>query len=329
VGLHLELPGGRGQRRVREVTQPEVGIEVAPIVVAAGGGAPVGDGVRHRGQGEVRHALGQCNRPHRVICLIDDDCPVAVWMTVGGHPRRTVDRSDLRPRVRRQRRRVERRIFNGVAHVEHLRLAERFDVDEGTTVKEPELAMQRIRHAVGHVHVLVTETHIELQCLHDRRHVVALNAHHLTHAIGIDRAHAHPLVDVHRRAGVLVQAATHGERHPQRLHAMETAEHVVVRNRQQLRTRQRVEVCKPSSHDHLPPPPTETSHHADCPYRNTAEFSATTVEDTCCSAPRQKGGQWVRSASRAASSSFSAASRADGAIARSRWSMRAASPAPS
>ena len=55
--------------------------------------------------------------------------------------------------------------------------------------------MPRVVHLVLHVHILVNETDVELQRLHDRGHVVAGDAHQRAHAMGVDGARAHPQID--------------------------------------------------------------------------------------------------------------------------------------
>ena len=102
-----------------------------------------------------------------------------------------MNRTDSRARIRRVGSCIERRVFDRVAHADNSRLAEGLDVEEGAAVFEPELSVQRVVHLVVHVHVLVNETDVELQRLHDRRHIVAFNPHEAPHAMRVDRARAH------------------------------------------------------------------------------------------------------------------------------------------
>ena len=86
-------------------------------------------------------------------------------------------------------------IFDVVTHPDHTLLAERLGVEQRAAVVEPELAVLVVAHGVRHVHVLMHKTHVELQRLHDRGDVVALDAHECAHAVRIDGARAHPEVD--------------------------------------------------------------------------------------------------------------------------------------
>lgn len=133
--------------------------------------------------------------PDRLVGRIDLDRPVAVRMTIGGRARRTVDRADPRAGIRGQRSGVERGVFDVVTHPDHAFLTERLGVEKRAAVVEPELAVLVVAHGVRHVHVLMHEPDVELERLHDRGHVVALDAHERAHAVRVDRARTHPQID--------------------------------------------------------------------------------------------------------------------------------------
>ena len=60
---------------------------------------------------------------------------------------------------------------------------------------EPELPVLLVDQLVRDRHVLVDEADIELERLHDRRDVVALDPHEPTRAGRVDRTRPHPQID--------------------------------------------------------------------------------------------------------------------------------------
>jgi hypothetical protein len=108
---------------------------------------------------------------------------------------RAVDRTHLRARVGRNRRRVEGRVFDGVAHAEDIIVTHRLDVEQRAAVVEMELAMPAIVNRVAEVHELRRRPDVELQALENRWDVDTFIVQRPLHASGVDRAGAGPLLD--------------------------------------------------------------------------------------------------------------------------------------
>ena len=90
---------------------------------------------------------------------------------------------------------VERRVLDVVAHAADVVLAHRLDVEQRAAVVEMELAVPAVVHGVAEVHELRRGADVELQALEDGDDVDALVLQRLLHALGVDRAGAHPLLD--------------------------------------------------------------------------------------------------------------------------------------
>jgi hypothetical protein len=195
VHLLLELPRHRHERPVREVGEPEPGVERALVVGRAARLAVLRTLVRRRRQREVPDPERVLGRADGLVVRVDRDRPVAVRMAVGRDARRPVDGPDARPRVRGEGGGVEGWVLDVVAHADDAALAVRFDVHERAAVVQPELAVVLVDDLVGDAHVLVHEADVELERLHDRSHVVAFDAHQAPHAGRVRGARAQPLVD--------------------------------------------------------------------------------------------------------------------------------------
>ena len=193
--LELELTRRRGECTLGEIGEPERRIEGRHVILLSAGLDVVGSWVGHGRQRQRRDGLGERHGADRLLTVVDGDRPVAVRVPVGGAPGRPVDGPDPRPWVRRERRRVERRVLDRVAHPDHALLAVRLRVEQRAAVLEPELGVVVVDDRVPDVHVLVHEADVELQRLHDGVDPVALDAHEAAHATRVDRAGAHPLVD--------------------------------------------------------------------------------------------------------------------------------------
>jgi hypothetical protein len=144
-----------------------------------------------------------------------------------------MNRTDTRARVRRVCRRIERRVFDRVAHADDPRLAEGLDVEESAAMLEPEFSVHRVVHLVVHVHVLVDETDVELECLHDGGNVITFDPHEAPHAVRVHRARSHPQID--RDLVEIVEGSAGDECLRQRRLVREHAQqHVFVHDGQQL-----------------------------------------------------------------------------------------------
>ena len=90
----------------------------------------------------------------------------------------------LRARIGRHRGGVERRVFDGVAHAEHVVVAHRFHVEQRAAVVQLEFAVPAVVDGVAEVHELRRRADVELHALEDGGHVVALEAQRPLHALG-------------------------------------------------------------------------------------------------------------------------------------------------
>jgi hypothetical protein len=113
-------------------------------------------------------------------------------------------------RIRRDRRRVERRVLDRVAHREDGGLAVRLDLEQCAAALEPEEAARRALELVADVHVLMCEADVELEVSHDGPDVVAFETHRALHALGVDRARAHPLLDRDGLSRLRTEPHVHG-----------------------------------------------------------------------------------------------------------------------
>ena len=230
MGLHRELArDGATSVASEQSASAEVGVELALVAVAGRAAARSSSDASGSSAiccGEARRA-----RPGRWRDRYRSSSDSAAC----GRPERAAAGGSAGSArgVRRVRGRVERRVLDRVAHPDHALVAVRLDVDQRAAVLEPELAVQRIVHLVVHVHVLVHEADVELQRLHDRGHVVALDAHEAAHAVRVHRARAHPEVD--RDLVQVVERPARDDRLRQRRLVREHAEeHVLVGDREQL-----------------------------------------------------------------------------------------------
>ena len=98
-------------------------------------------------------------------------------------------------RIRCRGRRIEGRVFYVVAHQPDLFLAEGFYVEQRAAMAEPELPVVRPVEAKLKIHELRRRPDVELQVLEDGFDIVAFKAKRPLHALGVDRARPHPLVD--------------------------------------------------------------------------------------------------------------------------------------
>ena len=148
-----------------------------------------------------------------------------------------MNRADTSSRIRCQRGGVERWVLDRMAHTKHSIFAVLFRVDQGATMREIKLTVLCIGDRIDNVHVLMHKSNVELERLHNRRDVVALDAHQRAHTAGVDGARAHPLIDRDGVHQVEVSAAHNDHRHhaPRDHHARE---HVFVRKYQKLFSRQ-------------------------------------------------------------------------------------------
>ncbi len=125
----------------------------------------------------------------------DLDRPVTVRSALRGQPRRPVHRPDARTRVRRDRGRVEGRVLDVVTHETHVVLAHGFHVHQRAAVGKLERPVRRVLDVAAEVHEVVRCTDVELEVLHDCRHIARAEVHRALHAPRVDGAHGHPLLD--------------------------------------------------------------------------------------------------------------------------------------
>ena len=98
------------------------------------------------------------------------------------------------------------------------------------------------------------EADVELQRLHDRRDVVALDPHEAPHARRVDGARPHPLLDAELRHLLWWQASFEDEHRRRGLDGDEPAEHVLMGDRQQLVSLEFSQLSDRRRHPfHLPP----------------------------------------------------------------------------
>ena len=159
--------------------------------------------------------------------------------------RRTVHGPDLCARVRRDRRRIEGRVLDRVAHPVHVVLTHGFDVEQRATVREPELPVVRIFHPAPKVHEVVRRTDVQLNVLQDRRHVGVAETKGALRAPGIHRARGHPLVD-RDLLHLLARSARVDEGHPDAILQVAVQQPFATEHRE-LRARQPLEL-----HDSIP-----------------------------------------------------------------------------
>ena len=128
----------------------------------------------------------------------------------------------MRARVGGDGGRVERRVFDVVAHRHHEVLAHRLDVEERAARLQPELAVAAVDQVVANIHVLVREPDVELEPLEDGVHVGTDEVEGALHALRVDGARAHPLEDGDLLTLVLAEVEVHpaeaGAREQEREH---------------------------------------------------------------------------------------------------------------
>ena len=194
MSLQADLVGDPPEGGGRPVSKVEVGHERAGVLVPPW---VIGvDGCECEeccsGGGDRLGFIGNRQRRMRVV---DGDGPLTVRRPVGGHARRPVYRSDLRPGVRSRGGGVEGGVLDVVAHGLHVVRAHGLDVHQRSAVDQPELAVVVIGDHVPEVHELGGRADIDLHPLEDGLHRVALETQRLLHAPGIDGARTPPLFD--------------------------------------------------------------------------------------------------------------------------------------
>ena len=153
--------------------------------------------------------------------------------------RRAVDGPDPCTRVCGDGGAVERRVLDVVAHADDARLAVRLDVHERAAMVQPEGAVLGVGELVADAHVLVDEPDVELEALHDRPDVVALDAHEPLHPCGVGGAGTEPLVDGDVVDGV--DPGAHGDLRHQGPVDQVADHHVLEDHRDELVSRQLTE----------------------------------------------------------------------------------------
>ena len=189
------------ERVVREVLELEVGIERPGVVAPAARLRGLARAARARARREPPDLLGERISWTGSASGSIATRPVAVRQPVGRHARRPVDRPHARAGIRRDGGRVEGRVLDLVAHPDHDLLAHRLDVHQRAAVGQPELAVsarratrkRKSRNWCG----APTSSCMPLKIVAD---VVAREAERALHALRVDRARAHPLLDRDRRA---------------------------------------------------------------------------------------------------------------------------------
>ena len=97
--------------------------------------------------------------------LVDVDRPSTVGSSICRHSGRPMDRSHSHSGIRRRSRRIKSRILDVVAHQFDPPLSEGLDVEESTTMRQPELAVLPRIEIELKIHELRRGTNIELHVL--------------------------------------------------------------------------------------------------------------------------------------------------------------------
>ena len=215
VALHRDLLQRDDQRGVRQVLELEVGVEVAVVVVP-----PAGLGVRRRPVDRDRRRSATRPTTARFGWASTGSFAASISTVQWQCGSRSAGRRGGRWRGRTCARGfVATAVASNVGSSIVWHMPRTYSSPIGSTsieraaVREPELAVVRVVHPAAEVHELVGRADVELEVLHDRRHVAVGEVERALGALRVDRARTHPLDDgdlLHRLAG---PALVH-QRHP-------------------------------------------------------------------------------------------------------------------